>query len=232
MFTAIKTFFVGILIAVGLIHSPVPMPEIVPVPEPQIIVQDQPVVDVKQEPIISPKPITPVVKKAEIPKVAPPVVQVVPTTPVAPVVAPAPVVIIPPTPTPEKKNARCGISADRTAKKFPTENLCDIGTAGSVSESYPGYTWSCAGISGGTTASCSANKPQDGACGAVANTIVSIIDSSKLCTIKDSAPNYMGGVNVNDDQIKWTCSGLYGGQNTTCYAIKAKGQSIGWISYN
>ena len=54
-------------------------------------------------------------------------------------------------------NGSCGSSNGQTLTTAPTTNLCGAGTASAVSGSGP-WTWSCAGLSGGTTASCSASK--------------------------------------------------------------------------
>ncbi len=54
-------------------------------------------------------------------------------------------------------NGACGTSNGVTATTTPTTNLCSIGTPSTASGTGP-WTWSCSGISGGTTASCSAPK--------------------------------------------------------------------------
>jgi len=54
-------------------------------------------------------------------------------------------------------NGVCGSSNGQTFATAPTTNLCSAGTATAVSGSGP-WTWSCIGSSGGSTASCSANK--------------------------------------------------------------------------
>jgi len=53
-------------------------------------------------------------------------------------------------------NGSCGLANGTTVNSAPTANLCSMGTASSVSGSGP-FTWECAGISGGTTASCQAS---------------------------------------------------------------------------
>lgn len=52
-------------------------------------------------------------------------------------------------------NAACGSSNGGTFRLAPIANLCSIGTASSVSNTGT-WSWSCAGINGGTTANCSA----------------------------------------------------------------------------
>ena len=53
-------------------------------------------------------------------------------------------------------NGTCGVSNGQTLTTTPTLNLCSKGTASAVDGSGP-WAWSCAGVNGGTTASCSAN---------------------------------------------------------------------------
>lgn len=60
-------------------------------------------------------------------------------------------------------NGSCGSSNGQSLLSSPTTNLCSTGTASIVSGSGP-WTWSCIGASGGTTASCSANKITDNGC--------------------------------------------------------------------
>ncbi|MFZ4857456.1 MAG: putative Ig domain-containing protein [Desulfuromonadaceae bacterium] len=50
----------------------------------------------------------------------------------------------------------CGSSNGGTFTVIPSANLCSVGTASSVNGSGP-WNWTCAGISGGTDASCTAN---------------------------------------------------------------------------
>jgi len=52
-------------------------------------------------------------------------------------------------------NGVCGSSNESSFSSIPTTNLCSYGTASSLSGSGP-WSWSCAGLNGGTTASCSA----------------------------------------------------------------------------
>jgi hypothetical protein len=53
-------------------------------------------------------------------------------------------------------NGACGAANGAPFTAAPTTNLCSAGTASAVSGSGP-WSWSCAGLNGGTTASCSAN---------------------------------------------------------------------------
>jgi hypothetical protein len=53
-------------------------------------------------------------------------------------------------------NGTCGIASGTSVSSAPASGLCSAGTASSVSGSGP-WSWSCAGVNGGTTASCSAS---------------------------------------------------------------------------
>ena len=52
-------------------------------------------------------------------------------------------------------NGTCGTSNNQSLTVAPTTNLCTTGTASSVSGSGP-WSWTCGGVNGGTTVSCSA----------------------------------------------------------------------------
>ncbi|MBP6913949.1 polysaccharide deacetylase family protein, partial [Candidatus Parcubacteria bacterium] len=54
-------------------------------------------------------------------------------------------------------NGECGSADGSTVSTAPTTNLCNKGTASAVTGTGP-WAWTCAGLNGGTTASCSANK--------------------------------------------------------------------------
>ncbi|MBF0271145.1 MAG: S8 family serine peptidase [Magnetococcales bacterium] len=53
-------------------------------------------------------------------------------------------------------NGVCGTAHNQTVATAPAANLCATGTASAVSGTGP-WTWSCAGVSGGTSVNCSAN---------------------------------------------------------------------------
>ena len=53
-------------------------------------------------------------------------------------------------------NGTCGTANGQTLTAVPATNLCVIGAASAVSGSGP-WTWSCAGVNGGTTTNCTAN---------------------------------------------------------------------------
>lgn len=62
-----------------------------------------------------------------------------------------------PVTTPTPTNGSCGTSANQSLTTVPVANLCSAGTPSSVANT-SSYRWTCIGVNGGTTASCSATK--------------------------------------------------------------------------
>jgi hypothetical protein len=56
-----------------------------------------------------------------------------------------------------KLDGICGSSNGKFFKSSPSTNLCQSGTASSVSK-YSPWTWACVGVNGGGTAQCSADE--------------------------------------------------------------------------
>jgi hypothetical protein len=108
-------------------------------------------------------------------------------------------------------NGSCGSSNGADLTSAPTANLCTAGTASAVSGSGP-WTWSCAGLDGGTTASCSAKLLTDGACGSANGVAVSSAPTANLC-LAGTASTVTGSGPWN-----WTCSGSNGGTTASCSA--------------
>lgn len=65
--------------------------------------------------------------------------------------------------SPDLVNGICGGSNGLRLMTAPTADLCTAGTASAVTGAGP-WNWSCTGISGGTTANCSANFQKYGDC--------------------------------------------------------------------
>lgn len=63
--------------------------------------------------------------------------------------------------TPAFANGACGAAANITTVFMPSGNLCASGTASVVSNASP-WAWTCNGVNGGTTASCTAPTGQTG----------------------------------------------------------------------
>jgi len=116
-------------------------------------------------------------------------------------------------------NGACGSSDGQALTAAPAANLCNSGTASSVSGSGP-WTWSCAGANGGTTASCTASKQAEvvtavnGACGASDGQTLIVAPTANLCsagtadTVSGSGP------------WTWSCAGAGSGTTATCTANK------------
>jgi hypothetical protein len=60
-------------------------------------------------------------------------------------------------------NGACGASNGQTFALAPNTNLCSAGTGSAVAGTGP-WSWSCAGLNGGTSASCTANTSVVGTC--------------------------------------------------------------------
>ena len=120
-----------------------------------------------------------------------------------------------------KVNGLCGASNNASFSSAPTTNLCSAGSASSVSGSGP-WSWNCAGINSGATASCSALVQQpavNGQCGGANGVSVTSAPSASLCGA-GAATSVTGSGPWN-----WSCTGVYGGTNASCAApLKVNGQ--------
>ena len=109
-----------------------------------------------------------------------------------------------------------GVCGSGTANTYtiPTNNFCSTGTASSVSGEGP-WNWTCAGVYGGTTPTCVANKSIDGVCGTSNNG--NYYDTSSI-----AAPCSIGATSAysGSGPWSWTCAGVYGGTTPTCTANK------------
>lgn len=218
MLSAIKSFFISVLVAVGIVSSPVvpPAQEILN-PEPQIIVEDQEVLQVAEE--TQPEVKTP---------------QNTPKLPSQPVITQNTEIVTNPIEIsnteeePEqieipKINGQCGGSANKKVTIKPTENLCSQGEASSITQDGTSFVWKCLGSGGGKDSySCRAPIITDGMCGSLANTIVpQNYDKNNLCSVG----SYIYEPQTIGNQLQWKCYGENGGQNNACYATKALTQS-------
>jgi prepilin-type N-terminal cleavage/methylation domain-containing protein len=106
----------------------------------------------------------------------------------------------------------CGSSHGANLSTIPSTNLCNYGTAGTVSGSGP-WDWTCTGTNGGTTASCSTGiLPVNGACGSSNGSNFSSTPSSNLCTL--GSPTTVSG----SGPWTWDCTGLNSGSTDSCSA--------------
>lgn len=103
----------------------------------------------------------------------------------------------------------CGAANGVSVTTKPASALCSTGAASTVNGAGP-WTWSCAGSDGGATASCSAAKRVDGACGAANGAEFPSTPVSSLCS--SGTVNGMNGAGP----WAWNCLGANGGANASC----------------
>ncbi|MCX6721643.1 MAG: PKD domain-containing protein, partial [Candidatus Staskawiczbacteria bacterium] len=103
--------------------------------------------------------------------------------------------------------------------------LCSAGYAPSgyvatLNNTTPSASWSCAGYNGGMSSYCNATLTVNGACGpssGISNGIP--VGSSNLCSTSGTTPIISGGSGGPSTPWTWTCSGVNGGQSTSCSAV-------------
>lgn len=214
MFGAIKDFFIGVLITVGVISAPVIPPHQVPINEPSAVVQEQVIEDTQIEDEKTPiQETTSTHQTQSAPVIKQSTQQVVPT----PIVEKTSVIEEEPEIVLEKQNARCGVANGRKVTEEPSDNLCSIGKVGIITKDTNAYVWECSGIAGGEDQSCRAPIITDAVCGNLANTIVpKNYDNSNFCSVGSYS-----NLKEIGNQMSWKCNGEYGGEDTACYATKA-----------
>ncbi len=115
-------------------------------------------------------------------------------------------------------NGLCGSQA--ATPMIPT-SPCAAGTASAINLNANVYTWSCAGISGGTTSSvCSAPQIVAGSCGSANGTTMSAAPTnttSGLCAAGTPA--------VNAGTYTWSCKGINSGADATNCSATTSGAS-------
>ena len=97
-------------------------------------------------------------------------------------------------------NGTCGSSNGQSLASIPTTNLCTAGTPSAVTGTGP-WTWTCAGIGGGTTANCSATKSSTPPTCTVSYSPTSITDSA-------SSFSTFSWTSSDADRVTSQCSGL------------------------
>lgn len=123
--------------------------------------------------------------------------------------------LTPPKPPGLPVNGLCGAANGEMATSQPSDDLCAAGNVSGPVGNGP-WNWSCVGVNGGMTVSCTAPlqppAPIDGACGD-ANGIPTLVKpESGLCS-----SGILGAVNGNGPWT-WTCSGANGGSPASCVA--------------
>lgn len=87
-------------------------------------------------------------------------------------------------------NGTCGTSNGASSATAPSSNLCSTGSTSSVTGNGP-WTWSCAGINGGTTATCSASRASGSGTGA----------ETQSMTLRDAIYLYNQSFNGKGDKV-------------------------------
>lgn len=123
-------------------------------------------------------------------------------------------------------DGKCGVSSGMGTINKPLTDLCVSGTPSTVNGSGP-WTWACSGLNGGKAAACLAPRKTTGICGRSNDRGVELMPTTDLCL-----DGYASAVNGSGPWY-WTCSGLHGGDASTCRApmktnaVCGKATSIG-----
>jgi prepilin-type N-terminal cleavage/methylation domain-containing protein len=115
----------------------------------------------------------------------------------------------------EPSNGVCGSSNGANLSSAPSTNLCNTGTASSVSSDPGPWTWTCAGTNGGETASCTTGEvPVAGVCGTKnGKYAASTPTGTQACTA--------GTISNMTGSYSWTCAGSNGGDSPSCATVAA-----------
>lgn len=115
-------------------------------------------------------------------------------------------------------NGVCGLDNGITTATPPV-NLCTSGAASVPVAAANTYTWTCAGVSGGTTASCSANQIVNGTCGTAAVPTPIPVPSpgptTNLCATGTASAVALNPV-PTPNTWDWACNGANTGTNSSC----------------
>lgn len=119
------------------------------------------------------------------------------------------------TPPPAGTDGACGSAQGVQTDTAPTSGLCSVGTPSSVVTGTAEFTWTCAPVGTGLTASCSAPRSLlvNGACGSAAGVSSLEPPTANLCAAGNAST-----VNTLDTTYSWSCDGLNGGTNAACTA--------------
>jgi len=91
------------------------------------------------------------------------------------------------------KNVSAGFATIINGVCGKTNNTCTAGNFIDKTDTTTQYLWTCAGMNGGTSASCMLNKPIDGVCGKTNNECI----AGKTLDATDTISQY-----------KWACDGI------------------------
>ncbi len=114
-------------------------------------------------------------------------------------------------------NGTCGFANGQLSVTAPASDLCTGGTPTTVTGNGP-WAWTCVGLNGGATASCSAPKYlMSGLCGSAHNSTVSYAPTTNLCS-RGTASAVTGPI-TSQGSWTWTCAGEEGAEVASCKAF-------------
>jgi hypothetical protein len=109
-------------------------------------------------------------------------------------------------------NGTCGSASETPSEVAPSTNLCALGNASVVSGSGP-WTWTCAGINGGSQATCSESFKVNGACGSSNGANLTTAPQGSTLCLSGNATSVSG-----NGPFKWSCNGINTGTTAMCSA--------------
>ncbi len=122
-------------------------------------------------------------------------------------------------------NGLCGAASGKAYFSAPTSSLCKSGTASSLTGSGP-WGWTCQGINGGTSSSCSATLKVNGTCGSAnKGNFFTQPDSSLLCNSGNPS-----SVVTTRGLFQWRCAGSNGGSSRSCSAKQEINGACGYAN--
>jgi cytochrome b involved in lipid metabolism len=111
----------------------------------------------------------------------------------------------------------CGNADGQTVTSVPSSatDLCSRGTGSSVITGSTQYTWSCSGLNGGSSNSCSAtiSVPINGVCGSSSGVTATAKPTTNLCTAGRT------GTVSGTGPWTWACTGRNGGTSASCTTL-------------
>ena len=123
----------------------------------------------------------------------------------------------------EIMNGVCGSANAQSFTSTPTAGLCSRGTASAVA--YTGsnsWLWTCYGSNGGTNVGCYAYQKVNALCGPAATAYVySATNFSGNYCNSGAANPASPAFPAPGASVSWTCSGVNGGTNSNCIALRA-----------
>ncbi|MAF67973.1 MAG: hypothetical protein CMH25_01325 [Micavibrio sp.] len=127
-------------------------------------------------------------------------------------------------------NGSCGAAAGGTYSSPPSTSLCSSGQSTTVTLSGSTYNWSCngGGQPAGTNAPCTATKAAscpDGPTGPAVNATCGVHHNETFTSTPSGSTSLCqtgtaSAVSLTGSTYTWTCSGISGGTNDSCSAMK------------